>query len=214
MSKSKFIKAYENGLKGLTAVSTGLCPNCSECAEQHGYEDMAKFNDFYTNTHIREVVAMNPRFIRATRYEKLEGDPRNDHGPRWLAMYEMEDQAAADTYIQRDSGPREGRPNYTPGLNIGRQPPEGRWRMIWRRHAPADGEIGGGGAECLDRARRIPDHEAGKRAVDGAEDRVRVGSLERLQRQAFGGDLHSTQILGRPATHGDTIAARHGHVGL
>ena len=39
-------------------------------------EEFQKFNDFYSNVHILEVVQMNPGFIRATRYELMEKDPR------------------------------------------------------------------------------------------------------------------------------------------
>ena len=38
--------------------------------------DLADFNDFYSNTHVKEVLANNPGFIRATRYELLEQDAR------------------------------------------------------------------------------------------------------------------------------------------
>ena len=104
-------------------------------------EDLAKFNDFYTNTHMREVLAANPGFIRATRYELSEPDPRGDFGPRWLVAYEMESEAAAKGYIARNDGPPEGRPSYTPGPASWRQT-ETRWRLIWRRFAPAGGELG------------------------------------------------------------------------
>lgn len=112
-------------------------------------EEEKKFSDFYSNTHAHEVVASNDGFIRATRYEKLEGDPRNDHGPRWLAMYEMNSKDAADCYIEHNDGPPEGRPKYTPGLNMGRQTGVGGWRLIWRRHAPVEGDVGTGGAPYI-----------------------------------------------------------------
>ena len=34
---SEFTEAVERGLKGLTAVSTGICPGCDECREGVGY---------------------------------------------------------------------------------------------------------------------------------------------------------------------------------
>jgi hypothetical protein len=34
---SDFTDAVDAGLKGLTAVSTGVCPGCNECREQHGF---------------------------------------------------------------------------------------------------------------------------------------------------------------------------------
>ena len=110
--------------------------------------ELTRFNDFYSGTHVREVLAANPGFVRASRYELLEPDPRGDLGPRWLAIYEMDSEAAAGGYIARSDGPAEGRPQYTPG------PPawqryESWWRLIWRRIAPAEGEVGAGGAPYL-----------------------------------------------------------------
>ncbi len=111
-------------------------------------EELGKFNDFYSNVHMHEVVASNPGFIRATRYELVGPDPRGNFGPRWLAMYEMEDKAAADLYMKRNDGPPEGRPKYTPGPAAW-QNMESWWRLIWNRFVPRAGEIGGGGAAYL-----------------------------------------------------------------
>src|SRR5688500_969441 len=77
-------------------------------------EDVASFSDFYSKVHMKEVVAANPGFVRATRYELAEQDVRGEFGPRFLAVYEMEDEAAARGYIARNDGPAEGRPKYTP----------------------------------------------------------------------------------------------------
>src|SRR5688572_13690504 len=90
---------------------------------------LADFNTFYNETHLPEVLRHNPGFTRASRYELLVPDARGDFGPRWLAVYEMADTAAMRGYIERNDGPPEGRPQYTPGLaDFG---PETRWRMIW-----------------------------------------------------------------------------------
>jgi len=35
---SKYTDSVEQNLEGLTAVSTGLCPGCGECADQCGLE--------------------------------------------------------------------------------------------------------------------------------------------------------------------------------
>jgi hypothetical protein len=93
---------------------------------------LAAFNTFYSKTHLPEVVANNPGFVRGSRYELLQPDPRGDFGPRWLAVYEMDGEAAARTYAQRNDGPSEGRPTYTPGPAIWQQT-QSMWRMIWRR---------------------------------------------------------------------------------
>ena len=92
---------------------------------------LAAFTRFYSATHVPEVVAHNQGFVRGSRYELLGPDPRGDFGPRWLAVYEMADQGAADTYAAgADRAARN--PAYTPG------PPGWRdasiiWRIIWRQ---------------------------------------------------------------------------------
>jgi hypothetical protein len=103
-------------------------------------DELAKFNDFYSNTHMREVVSSNPGFIRATRYELCEQDARGNFGPRWLAAYEMEDEDAAKGYIARNDGPPEGRPSYSPGPAAW-QNYQGWWRLLWRRKTPLEGQL-------------------------------------------------------------------------
>jgi hypothetical protein len=94
-------------------------------------EDLREFNDFYSEVHAKEVLASNPGFIRGHRYELMTPDPRGEFGPRFLAVYEMSDEGAAQTYLGRADGPPEGRPHYTAG------PPawddkKTTWRMIYR----------------------------------------------------------------------------------
>ncbi len=96
--------------------------------------EAAEFSQFYSEVHVPEVLAENPGFIRATRYELLQPDPRGDFGPRWLAMYELEDEAAARVYTERNDGPPEGRPTYTSGPAAWAGA-EMMWRMIWHRLA-------------------------------------------------------------------------------
>ncbi|MFH1604630.1 MAG: hypothetical protein ABIH03_12060, partial [Pseudomonadota bacterium] len=76
---------------------------------------LADFNHFYTNTHVREVRASNPGFLRGTRYELAQDDPRGALGPRFLATYDIESEAAAQGYIARNDGPEAGRPKYSQG---------------------------------------------------------------------------------------------------
>jgi len=111
-------------------------------------EELSKFNDFYSNTHMREVVANNPGFTRATRYELCEPDPRGDLGPRWLAVYEMDSEDAAKGYIARNDGPSDDRPKYMPGPAAW-QTFQPWWRLLWGRFAPKQGELGAGGAPYL-----------------------------------------------------------------
>jgi hypothetical protein len=110
--------------------------------------DLADFNHFYSSVHAREVLAANPGFMRATRYELIEQDARGNFGPRWLAAYEMDSQKAADGYIERNDGPSEGRPKYSAGPAAW-QTYEGWWRLIWHRLVPEAGELGGAGAPYI-----------------------------------------------------------------
>lgn len=93
---------------------------------------LEEFSKFYSTVHAPEVLAHNPGFVRATRYELLYPDPRGDWGPRWLAVYEMDGEAAARAYAARNDGPPEGRPRYTPGPAAWQQA-QSVWRMIWRQ---------------------------------------------------------------------------------
>lgn len=110
--------------------------------------EVAEFNDFYSNVHVHEVVSSNPGFIRATRYELEEQDARGDYGPRWLAVYEMDGEDAASTYIRRNDGPPEGRPKYSAGPALW-QRYEGWWRLIWHRLVPEQGDLGSAAAPYI-----------------------------------------------------------------
>ena len=110
--------------------------------------DLADFNGFYSNVHASEVIGANPGFMRATRYELCEQDARGDFGPRWLAVYEMDSNKAADLYVERNDGPPEGRPTYSPGP-VAWQRYEGWWRLMWHRLVPEAGELGAGAAPYI-----------------------------------------------------------------
>ncbi len=62
--------------------------NCADPAREAG------FNDWYTNTHVPDILAL-PGFVAATRY-RIVGPPRDRQG-KFLALYEIEaaDPAAA-----------------------------------------------------------------------------------------------------------------------
>jgi hypothetical protein len=104
-------------------------------------EEIRAFHQYYGQTHLPEVVAHNPGFALGHRYELETPDPRGVIAPRYLAVYEMSDEASAQTYIDRNDGPAEGRPHYTPGPPVWHHM-EPRWRMVWRQLAetgpPAD----------------------------------------------------------------------------
>jgi hypothetical protein len=93
---------------------------------------LAAFNEFYTRTHVPEVVANNPGFLSGTRYELLSADGA---GPRFLAVYEVADEEAAKRFLERGRNPQAGRPTYTSG------PPtwerhETLWRLMYRPIGP------------------------------------------------------------------------------
>ena len=64
-------------------------------------KELADFNDFYSNTHVHEVLANNPGFSNPTRYELFTPGAV---GPRFLAMYEVDSEAAAQGHLNRRSG--------------------------------------------------------------------------------------------------------------
>jgi hypothetical protein len=97
---------------------------------------LAEFNRFYSTTHVHEVIAAHPGFLNATRYELLDPDPRGGehYGPRWLAVYEMQDEAAAERYVKEDARAWVHRRKYSP-WPAARKRAKTVWRMIWRQLA-------------------------------------------------------------------------------
>jgi hypothetical protein len=95
---------------------------------------LAEFDRFYSSVHLGEVVAAHPGFVAASRYELLESDPRGGvHvGPRWLAIYEMQDEAAAQQYIKDNARPWLHRQKYSPWPSARRRA-KTVWRMLWRQ---------------------------------------------------------------------------------
>ncbi len=59
---------------------------------------LADFNEFYSNTHVPEVLRNNPGFISGTRYELFAPDGGS---PRFVAVYEVESEAAARGHRER-----------------------------------------------------------------------------------------------------------------
>jgi hypothetical protein len=96
--------------------------------------DLADFNHFYSGTHLPEVIAANPGFGAASRYELVAPEARGDVAPRWLAVYELDSDTAVQTYLARNDGPAEGRPKYTPGPAVWSSF-QIKWRMMWRQLA-------------------------------------------------------------------------------
>jgi len=46
---------------------------------------VAECSQFYSTIHLPEVVASNPGFVRGTRYEIFQPDPRGDWRPRYTS---------------------------------------------------------------------------------------------------------------------------------
>ena len=99
-------------------------------------EALAEFNQFYSTTHVGEVLSAHPGFVMAHRYELLEPDARGgEHsGPRWLAVYEMQDEQAAEQYIKDNAKPWLHRRHYSP-WPAARKRAKTTWRMLWRKIA-------------------------------------------------------------------------------
>jgi hypothetical protein len=97
-------------------------------------EGLAEFNRFYSTTHVREVLAAHPGFVSVSRYELLDQDPRGGlhSGPRWLAVYEMAGEGAAEQYIKDNARPWLHRQRYSPWPPA-RKRAKTVWRMIWRQ---------------------------------------------------------------------------------
>ncbi len=99
-------------------------------------EALAEFNRFYSTVHVGEVVAAHRGFLSASRYELLDPDPRGGvhGGPRWLAVYEIADEAAVDQYVKDNARPWLHRKEYSPWPPARRRA-KTTWRMIWRQIA-------------------------------------------------------------------------------
>ena len=95
-------------------------------------EALAEFNRFYSTTHVGEVIAAHPGFVTSARYELVEGS-----GPRWLAMYGMADEAAAERYIKDNERPWLHRRKYSP-WPAARKKAKTVWRLLWKQIHSSD----------------------------------------------------------------------------
>jgi hypothetical protein len=90
-------------------------------------DELDVFNDFYTNVHLPEV-AERRHALRAVRYELVrEAKPPYQGAPRFIAVYEVDEQAAAN---RRHKGPP-----YATGPDVW-QRHKTPWRLWYRRLAP------------------------------------------------------------------------------
>jgi hypothetical protein len=93
-------------------------------------QDLQDFSDFYTNTHVPEVVALGD-FLRGSRFE-LRNDLRHPApgSPQFLAVYEGEEKAL-ETRARRATSPEAESP-----LSSGPPAWEAHvtaWRLMYRR---------------------------------------------------------------------------------
>ena len=95
---------------------------------------LAEFNRFYSTVHVGEVIAAHPGFVSASRFELVEGDLGT--GPRWLAIYGMQDEAAAEQYVKDNARPWLHRRHYSP-WPAARKKAKTVWRMLWRQLSSA-----------------------------------------------------------------------------
>ncbi|HUZ21609.1 MAG TPA: hypothetical protein VMU75_13640 [Acidimicrobiales bacterium] len=87
-------------------------------------EELKVFNDFYTNVHLPEV-AERRHALRAARYELVdEVRPPHQGAPRFLAVYEVDEEAAS---IRRHVGPP-----YVTGPEVWQRHTT-PWRLWYRR---------------------------------------------------------------------------------
>jgi hypothetical protein len=95
-----------------------------------------EFNQFYSTTHVGEVVAAHPGFVGGSRYELVAAasPAAGQRGPRWLAVYGMADEAAAEQYLKDNARPWLHRRKYSP-WPAARKRAKTVWRMLWRRTA-------------------------------------------------------------------------------
>ncbi|WP_131740928.1 DUF4286 family protein [Actinomadura roseirufa] len=104
--------------------------------------DLARFNRFYDETHIPEVLGRYPGFASAHRYGLQVPDERGDFGAAYLAAYEVEDERAADAYLAQTTSPPETRPSYSADPPLWPDLLTHRWRVIYEKVAetsPATG---------------------------------------------------------------------------
>jgi hypothetical protein len=90
-------------------------------------DELDVFNDFYTNVHLPEV-AERRHALRAVRYELVqEAKPPYQGAPRFIAVYEVDEQGAANRQHQG--------PAYATGPDVW-QRHKTPWRLWYRRLAP------------------------------------------------------------------------------
>ncbi|WUI01538.1 hypothetical protein OHR68_06875 [Spirillospora sp. NBC_00431] len=98
--------------------------------------DIARFNRFYDETHIPEVLDRHPGFAAAHRYALHRPDPRGDFGGGYLAAYEIEDEEAVTAYLTATTADGSGdRPRYSADPPLWPDLLTNRWRVVYEKIA-------------------------------------------------------------------------------
>ncbi|MFI0423011.1 hypothetical protein [Spongiactinospora sp. 9N601] len=127
--------------------------------------EMAAFHEFY-DAHLGDVVARNPGFVCAERYELAQVDPPPGPWPRWLAVYGLDGEEAARRFAEQVTGPPEERPVYPPGPSPWRRM-EPVWRLIWQRTAWTGRDVSAGRVALIG---IDPAAESGEREIADFDD--------------------------------------------
>lgn len=93
-----------------------------------GTSDLARFNSFYSSTHVPEVMGEYPGMVGCERFELVEQDDRGPFGPRWLTRYAMTSEGARH-YAEVNSDPNFRMPftEFPSSVLISI-----RWRFLWQ----------------------------------------------------------------------------------
>lgn len=94
---------------------------------------VARFNRFYDETHVPEVLASNPGFTCAHRYTLEVPDPRGDFGAEYLAAYELDGEDAVSGYLAREAGAEANRGTYSSDPPLWPDLISTRWRVFYER---------------------------------------------------------------------------------
>ena len=97
--------------------------------------DVARFNRFYDETHVPEVLARHPGFAAAHRYAIQVPDERGDLGGTYLAAYEVESEQAAVAYLAGQGADDGARPGYTDDPPLWPDLLTHRWRVLYEKVA-------------------------------------------------------------------------------
>ncbi|MBT2208076.1 MULTISPECIES: DUF4286 family protein [Actinomadura] len=107
--------------------------------------DLARFERFYNETHVPEVLSRYPGFRVAHRFSLQIPDPRGDFGGGYLAAYEVEDEQAVEKYIAGTTAPGGTRPPYSDDPPLWPDLLTHRWRVVYEKVSetgPSTGDPG------------------------------------------------------------------------